>query len=81
MTPREVATFLHVRPARVRAWIKSGELAAINTAPSCSRPRFIVLPHHLFAFERGRRAFVAAARKKGKARPLVPGCPDYFPEL
>jgi excisionase family DNA binding protein len=50
---REVAKVLRVSPDRVRAWIKSGELGAINTSRR-GKPRFVVLPHHLAAFELAR---------------------------
>src|SRR5690242_14609995 len=56
LTPNELAKILRVSPDRVRAWIKSGHLGAINTAATRSgKPRFVVLPHHLEEFERGRR--------------------------
>ncbi len=78
-TPRELARLIRVSPDKVCALIKSGELPAINTASArCGRPRFIVLPHHLAAWERGRQA----------ARPTVPpkkrirqtGQRDFYPD-
>ena len=56
-TPRELAHLLRVSPDRIRAWIKAGELGAIDTARvRCGRPRFIILPHHLAEFTRRRTA-------------------------
>jgi transposase len=56
-TPNELARLLRVSANRVRSWIKTGELGAIDTAQvRCGRPRFVILPHHLAEFERRRQA-------------------------
>lgn len=53
----EVARYFRVSPEKVRNWIRKGELAAINTTGVlCAKPRFIILPHHLAAFEKARSA-------------------------
>jgi len=45
LTPREVAKLLRVNADRVRGWIKSGELRALNVATArCGRPRFVIYP-------------------------------------
>jgi hypothetical protein len=45
-----------VSPDKIRGWITRGELAAINTAALlCARPRWVVLPAALAAFEERRR--------------------------
>jgi excisionase family DNA binding protein len=78
ITPREVARLLRVSPDRVRAWIRSGQLGAINTAPArCGRPRFVVLPHHLEAFEQARRA---GPPPKPPLRRREMHQIDYYPE-
>ena len=54
-TPNELAKLLRVSPDRIRAWIRTGELGAVNVAQHrCGRSRFVVLPHHLAEFERRR---------------------------
>lgn len=77
-TPRELARVLRVSPDRIRAWISSGELGAVNTAPTrCGRPRYVVLPHHVAAWEQGRLAAQprpAPRRRRATTR-------DYFPDL
>jgi hypothetical protein len=76
-TPAELGRLLRVRPDQVRAWIKSGELGAIDTARlRCGRPRFIILPHHLAEFERRR----AAAAPKPVPRRRRPAGKDYYPD-
>ena len=78
LTPNELARVLRVSPDRVRGWIRSGELAAINTAGTrCGRPRFVVLPHHLAEFEHGR---LAADPPKPKARRRRTVAIDYYPD-
>jgi hypothetical protein len=68
MSVREVARYLRVSPDKVRGWIKAGALKAINTASAlCARPRFVVLPHHLEEWERGRLT-VTPPKPKRKRR-------------
>jgi excisionase family DNA binding protein len=56
-TPNELARLLRVGADRIRAWIKGGELGAIDTARHrCGKPRYIILPHHLAEFTRRRSA-------------------------
>jgi excisionase family DNA binding protein len=78
LTPREVAKLLRVSPDRVRAWIARGELGAINMGMArCGRPRFVILPHHLREFERGRQAVAepTPATRRRKATNAV----DFYP--
>jgi excisionase family DNA binding protein len=78
-TPRELARVLRVSPDRVRAWIKSGELGAIDTARHrCGKPRYVILPHHLAEFERGRAA-AAPAKPQRRRRRQPAGYIDFFP--
>jgi hypothetical protein len=77
-TPNELARVLRVSPDRIRAWIVSGELPALNTASArCGRPRYVVLPTQLDAFIRGRQA---AAPKPAVRRRRRPAAMDYFPD-
>jgi hypothetical protein len=76
LTPTEVARMLRVRPDRVRAWIASGDLAAVNTAPHrCGRPRYVVLPHQLDDFTRRRAAAVPTRVTRRRTRTCLV---DYF---
>jgi hypothetical protein len=77
MTPNELARVLRVSADRIRGWIVSGELPALNTASArCGRPRYVVLPHHLAEFERARQAAAPKLppRRKKKNYEI-----DYFP--
>jgi excisionase family DNA binding protein len=79
LTPREVARLLRVSPDRVRSWIASGELGAIDTATArCGKPRFVVLPQHLDDFERHRR--VSPPPKPIRRRRRQPGTIDFYPD-
>lgn len=62
LTPPEIAETLAVARAKVLAWIRSGELRAINVATSIKgRPRYVVFADDLAAFERSRSNQVEAA--------------------
>lgn len=78
LTPRELARFLRVSADRVRAWIERGELKAVNTAAAlCGRPRYVILPHHLEAFERSRLAArpIPAPKRRRRAEGI-----DFYPD-
>jgi hypothetical protein len=77
-TPNELARLLRVSPDRVRAWIVRGELQALNTATTrCGRPRYVVLPHHLAAFEQTRRAGEPPKPPRRRCRREAV---DYYPD-
>jgi excisionase family DNA binding protein len=78
ITVREVARRYKVSPDKVRAWINRGELHAVNTARRlCGRPRWVVLPEALAAFE-GRRAGGPAPKPARRRRP--PAAVDFYPD-
>lgn len=78
-TPRELAKVLRVSPERVRGWIQSGELRALNLASArCRKPRYVILPHHLAEFERGRR--ICPLAKPGPRRKRHQAMIDYYPD-
>jgi hypothetical protein len=78
LTPNELARLLRVNADRVRSWIKSGELPAINTAPArCGKPRYVVLPHHLAVFERSRQAADPPRPTRRRKRTALV---DYYPD-
>jgi len=75
LTVADVAARYRVSPDKVRAWIARGELAAVNTS-SCRKPRWVVSPDAITAFEkkRGTRAPAVRHRQRGRARGT-----DYYP--
>jgi excisionase family DNA binding protein len=76
-TPSELARILRVNADRVRAWIRSGEMPALNLASKrCVRPRFVVLPHHLAAFERKRAAALPPRPPRRERKSAI----DYYPD-
>lgn len=79
-TPRELARLLRISADRVRTMIVRGELGALNLAPAkCGKPRYVILPHHLAEFERGRSAAQPKpAPRRRKHQPA--GWVDYFPD-
>jgi len=55
LTVRDVARRYRVGEDKIRRWINSGSLKAINTAAAlCGRPRWVVPADSLAAFERRR---------------------------
>jgi transposase len=76
LTVAEVARRFRVGEDKVRSWIKSGELAALNTASAlCGRPRFVVTPDALAAFERRRSAAAPKPARRRRPAPTI----DYYP--
>ena len=79
LTVADVARRYRVSPDKVRAWIARGELAAVNTAAVlCGKPRWVVTPDALAAFERRRLAGVPA--KPARRRSRRPALIDYYPD-
>ena len=57
LTPPQLAEIYGVKPAKILAWISSGELAALNLAArGSSRPRYRISPEAIEQFERRRSA-------------------------
>jgi hypothetical protein len=77
LTTSDVARRYRVGEDKVRAWIKAGELAAINTASALSKPRFVVTVDALATFEQ--RRTVGPAPKAPK-RPRKNQETDYYPD-
>lgn len=78
MTPRELARLLRVSPDRVRAMIQSGELGAVNTSRvRFGKPRYVILPMHLAAWEQSRRVTPPPARPRRRKRMQAV---DYYPD-
>jgi hypothetical protein len=78
LTVTDVARRYRVSEDKVRAWIRSGELFAINTADAlCGKPRWVVPPEALARFERGRQA---AQPKPARRRRRLQGVIDFFPD-
>jgi excisionase family DNA binding protein len=77
-TPRELAKVLRVSPDQIRAWIRSGELAALDTARHrCGKPRFIILQHHLAEFEQRRAVSPPPKPARRRKRTCLV---DYYPD-
>jgi excisionase family DNA binding protein len=61
-TVREVARRYRVSQDKIRTWIRTGELRAVNTAAVlCGKPRWVVSEEALAEFER-RRSSVPSAK-------------------
>lgn len=69
LRPRQIAKEWGIRVATVLAWIRSGELPAIDVSakPGVSKPRFLVDRAELEAFER--RRSVRPPQQKRRRRP------------
>jgi hypothetical protein len=78
LTVLDVARRYRVSPDKIRLWISKGELSAINTAAAlCGKPRWVILPHALIAFERSRSGGPPPKLAKRKRRTCAV---DYFPD-
>src|SRR5262249_50455726 len=78
LTVPELSRLLRVGCDKLRHWIKTGQIGAVNVAGARSaRPRFVVLPHHLAEWERRRGACVPAkpARRRRRVGP-IDVCPE-----
>jgi hypothetical protein len=79
LTVRDLAARYRVSEDKIRAWIRRGELAAINTSTAlCGKPRFIVLPDALREFEKRRGA--ALPPKPPPRRRNRIDFVDYYPD-
>jgi hypothetical protein len=78
LTVQEVARRYRVSPDKVRLWIKKGEILALNTAATlCGKPRWVITPDALAAFEQRRMGGPAPKPKRRRKRgELV----DYYPD-
>jgi Helix-turn-helix domain len=77
LTVSDVARRYRVSPDKIRAWISRGELPAVNTAAAlCGKPRWVVLPDALAAFE-GRRSGGPTPKPARKRRKLHR---DFYPD-
>jgi excisionase family DNA binding protein len=78
LTVAEVARRYRVSPDKVRTWIKSGRLVAVNTAARlCGKPRFVMTPEALRAFELGAAACPPPKAPKRQKRIKTV---DYYPD-
>jgi hypothetical protein len=78
LTVADVAKRYRVGQEKVRRWIARGELAAINTAAAlCGKPRWVITPDALVAFERRRAGGpLPKPPRRRKRTDFV----DYFPD-
>jgi excisionase family DNA binding protein len=73
LTPPQVAVQLGVSPDTVLAWIRSGELQALNVGdPKRKRPRYRVEPEALVAFKRRRAPEPKPEAAKRTRMPKLP---------
>jgi len=79
LTVRDVARRYRVGPDKVRSWIARGELTAINTgAVLCGRPRWVIPPDALAAFEQRRAGGPPPKAPPRKRR--RPEIIDFYPD-
>lgn len=69
LTPPEVAELWGISPDKILAWIRSGELRAIDASTTRGgRPRYLIDVGDLAAFERSRSTTPVPASKPAKRR-------------
>lgn len=73
VTPPQYARSRGVKPAKVLAWIASGELVGVNMADSPSgRPRWRISPEAIENFERRRSSQPTPKPTRKRRLPAVP---------
>jgi transposase len=78
LTVRDAARRYRVSPDKVRGWINRGELPAVNTAAAlCGKPRWLILPEGLAAFERRRAGGPTLKPPRRRRRPQMV---DFYPD-
>ena len=76
---RQVATQRRVSPSKVYAWIRSGDLEAINMARTrLVRPLWRISADALSAFDRVRSNRASIARRARRGRALPRGVIEFF---
>jgi excisionase family DNA binding protein len=79
LTVPELARLLRVGEHTIRSWIRSGELGCVDTSDKkTGKRRFVILPHHLAAWERRNAAAEPPPTPKGRKR--KPG-KDWFADV
>ena len=78
LTPKEVAVRWRCKPDKIRALIRSGQLAAfdVSMTPGTGRPRFLIDFADLIAFEERRRVHKPAPSRPRRHKPL--GIIEFF---
>ena len=77
-TTADLAKRYRVSVDKVRAWINRGELAAVNTATAlCGRPRWVIPPEALAAFEQRRAGGPAPKPQRRRRRQEAL---DFYPD-
>jgi excisionase family DNA binding protein len=77
LTPPELAARWGISPDKILAWIKSGELRAIDASTRRGgRPRYLIDQADVAAFEAARAATAAPVR--ARKRPAGTGITEYF---
>jgi hypothetical protein len=76
-TVREVARRYRAGKDTVLGWLRSGRLGAINTAPPLAKPRYVILPHQLAAFEQANPASTPTPPRRRRKKKTY--AVDYFP--
>jgi transposase len=78
LTVADVARRYRVSPDKIRAWIRRGELRAINTADALSgKPRFVVTTDALAEFEKRRTTTPTPKPQRRKRQPQLI---DFYPD-
>ena len=77
ISPPKAAKRYAVGVHTVLAWIKSGELVAINVGSGAMRPRWRIMPDAIADFERRRQA-TPATKATRRRRKVDPGVIEYF---
>ena len=77
-TPPELAERMQVKLSKIYAWIRSGELHAINVSDGDERPRWRITEADIVAFERQRKTAVHAVDSRRRTQAIPTPSKDHF---
>lgn len=78
LSPPALARRLGVKPAKILAWIRTGEITAVNIGNGQSKPRWRISPESLADWERRRSSQANVKAKPARRRATPASVIEFF---